>query len=233
MNLLSGIKDATMLEVLRQFFEVCKAGTEGEAGTAEGTNPNTIQFATAFDFFINGKWYAKGITDNVAMTALAVQAVDTRCKYLVYITPTATVGIAKGVAVRKYSLTKSTLAFDAIRKQLLSSDGGLGYFRVGDLVTISGFTDGDNNQTFTVEAATDNYLQFVEAGMAYEAEGDAVTLIVDCVIPDLPRGTAPVAQMLVTTDSNTTFTSGTDDITTFTNAGGAVAFTDLACMPII
>lgn len=37
-------------------------------GLAEGTNANTIQIATAINFVIDGQFYAKAITDNIAIS---------------------------------------------------------------------------------------------------------------------------------------------------------------------
>ncbi len=68
----------------------------GAAGLAEGTNATTIQIAAAIDFCINGVVYLKAITDNIAMTALPVQAISTFCKYLVTINASGTVVIVQG-----------------------------------------------------------------------------------------------------------------------------------------
>lgn len=71
----------------------------GRAGLAEGTGANTIQIAVAITFSIAGQVYAKAITDNIAMTALAVQAVLTKCMYLVLIDSAGAVSLVKGVEV--------------------------------------------------------------------------------------------------------------------------------------
>lgn len=68
-------------------------------GLAEGTNANTIQIATAFTYTIGGTRYTKEITDNVALTAAAVQATDTNCIYLICIDSAGTVSSVKGTAV--------------------------------------------------------------------------------------------------------------------------------------
>lgn len=69
------------------------------AGLAEGTNANTIKTTVATTFNIAGQLYAKAITDNIAMTALAVQAVLTKCMYLVLIDSAGAVSLVKGTEV--------------------------------------------------------------------------------------------------------------------------------------
>lgn len=70
------------------------------AGLAEGTNANTIQIAApngaGIDYAIKGIGYHKADTDNIAMTALAVQADLTTCLYLVQINAAGTVSMKKG-----------------------------------------------------------------------------------------------------------------------------------------
>jgi hypothetical protein len=78
-------------------------GVLSKAGLAEGTNSATIAIAApngaGVDFAIDGIAYHKADADNIAMTALAVQAANTTCLYLVQINAAGTVSIKKGVAV--------------------------------------------------------------------------------------------------------------------------------------
>ena len=78
-------------------------GVLSNAGLAEGTNSATIQIAApngaGVDYAINGISYHKADTDNIAMTALAVQAANTTCLYLVQIDSSGTVSMKKGTAV--------------------------------------------------------------------------------------------------------------------------------------
>ena len=82
------------------------------AGLAEGTNANTIKIAApngaGIAFAINGLGYHKADTDNIAMTAHAVQAVSTKCLYLVQIDDAGTVSTVKGTAVLTADLTAGT-----------------------------------------------------------------------------------------------------------------------------
>ncbi|NOQ36070.1 MAG: hypothetical protein GQ569_09265 [Methylococcaceae bacterium] len=71
----------------------------GNAGIAEGTNAATAQIATAFDFTINGMFYTKAITDNIALTATAQQAAETTCLYALSIDAAGAVTTTKGVEV--------------------------------------------------------------------------------------------------------------------------------------
>lgn len=70
------------------------------AGLAEGTNAATIQIlapnGAGIDFAIDGIGYHKADTDNIAVTAHAVQAVSTSCLYLVQISSAGTVSTKKG-----------------------------------------------------------------------------------------------------------------------------------------
>lgn len=69
-----------------------------KATLAEGTNPNTIKVTNAggIPFCIDGITYTKATTDNIAMNALALQAVDTTCLYLVQIDSAGAVTLKKG-----------------------------------------------------------------------------------------------------------------------------------------
>ena len=70
------------------------------AGLAEGTNANTFKTVApngaGVDFAINGLAYHYADTDNVAMTAAALQADLTTCLYLVQIDADGTVSTVKG-----------------------------------------------------------------------------------------------------------------------------------------
>lgn len=80
-----------------------------KAGLAEGTNANTIKInapnGAGIDYAINGIAYHKADTDNLAMTALSVQAVSTKCLYLVQIDSSGTVSMKKGTEVATADLT--------------------------------------------------------------------------------------------------------------------------------
>lgn len=72
-----------------------------KATLAEGTNANTIKVTNSagIDFAIDGVMYSKATTDNIAMDALAIQAVSTTCLYLVMINAAGTVSMKKGTEV--------------------------------------------------------------------------------------------------------------------------------------
>tara|TARA_R110000744_G_scaffold6642_5_gene23138 strand:+ start:4606 stop:5067 length:462 start_codon:yes stop_codon:yes gene_type:complete len=75
-------------------------GSFSKAGLAEGTNATTIKTAApngaGIDFSIGGVAYHKADTDNIAMTALSVQAVLTSCLYLVLLSAAGVLSIVKG-----------------------------------------------------------------------------------------------------------------------------------------
>lgn len=70
------------------------------AGLAEGTNAATIKTAApngaGIDFAIHGLAFHKADTDNIAVTAHAAQAADTKCLYLVQIDSAGTISTKKG-----------------------------------------------------------------------------------------------------------------------------------------
>lgn len=82
------------------------------AGLGEGTGANTILIAApngaGVDFAIDGLAYHKADTDNIAITAAAVQAVATKCIYLIQIDSAGTVSTVKGDAVLTADLTAGT-----------------------------------------------------------------------------------------------------------------------------
>lgn len=84
------------------------------AGLAEGTNAATIKTAApngaGTDFAIDGIAYHKADTDNIAVTAHAAQAADTKCLYLVQIDSAGTVSTKKGDEVLTVDLTNGKTA---------------------------------------------------------------------------------------------------------------------------
>ncbi len=74
----------------------------------EGTNANTIKSTVATTFAIDGIIYAKAITDNIAMTALAAQAADTTCLYAICANSSGTISIVKGVEKGTASATQAS-----------------------------------------------------------------------------------------------------------------------------
>ena len=80
-----------------------------KAGLAEGTNAATIKTAApngaGTDYSIAGIGYHKADTDNIAVTAHAAQAADTKCLYLVQIDSAGTVSTKKGDEVLTTDLT--------------------------------------------------------------------------------------------------------------------------------
>jgi hypothetical protein len=78
------------------------------AGLAEGTNDSTIQTANAIDFAIDGYLYTKALTDNIATTVCAEQALGTTCIYLVSVIADGTITVTKGVEVASADVTAGT-----------------------------------------------------------------------------------------------------------------------------
>jgi hypothetical protein len=217
-------------EVLKTGLNYCLAS----AALAEGTNDHTIQIVTnPVPYVINGVWYSKAATNNITPTTCAVQAVGTRCRYLIALDASGNVIVTKGTEVQALSYgAVTTLSFNPTEKKLVDSAGGLtGGWRVNDKVLVSGFTSLENNGLFTVEAVDDNggWIKFAENGMVEEAEGDSVTITRESPLPDLPYGQAPLGYLRVTTGT-TSFTVGTQDITNDIGTG-STAFVNLSRMP--
>ena len=68
----------------------------GNPALAEGTNAGTIKTVAATVVSINGLMYSKAITDNIAVTACAVQADLTTCMYLVTMETDGDIVVTKG-----------------------------------------------------------------------------------------------------------------------------------------
>lgn len=86
----------------------------GKAGLAEGTNANTIKTVTAVVFTIDGKYYSKSATDNIAMTALAAQAADTTALYAVWINSSGTVSLTKEKEVLSTAISNGQTALPTV-----------------------------------------------------------------------------------------------------------------------
>ena len=68
----------------------------GNAVLAEGTNAGTIKTTAATVVSINGLMYSKAATDNITVTAGAVQADLTTCMYLVTMETDGDIVVTKG-----------------------------------------------------------------------------------------------------------------------------------------
>ena len=66
---------------------------------AEGTNSGTIKTAAICYYTIAGKFYAKAITDNIALTAATAQVALSKCCYTICINSAGTVSSVKGTDV--------------------------------------------------------------------------------------------------------------------------------------
>lgn len=69
--------------------------TAGPAGIVAGTTTGTVKVATAFNYAINGVYYTKAITDNIAISG-AVQGAGTTAWYVLSINSSGTVTTTKG-----------------------------------------------------------------------------------------------------------------------------------------
>jgi hypothetical protein len=129
-----------------------------KAGLVEGTNANTIEIAApngaGVDFCIDGILYHKADTDNIAMTALALQADDTTCLYLVQIDADGAVSIKKGTE----ELT-SDLADDKVNLEWPRPDAArcpLGGFKI----VLDGGTFTSGTDDLAASGITDTFYDF-------------------------------------------------------------------------
>ena len=90
------INEVSDHEKMREFLVNLMNQSFGAAGLTIGGTSTKIKIAAAITFRIAGIPYAKAITDNITVTAGAVQAVSTFCKYLVSINAAGTVTVTKG-----------------------------------------------------------------------------------------------------------------------------------------
>lgn len=143
-----------------------KTACYSKAGLAEGTNANTIKTAApngaGIDYAIEGIAYHKADTDNIAMTAHAVQAVSTSCLYLVQINAAGTVSTKKGNEVLTADIT-------AGRKNLQwpvpdADNCPIGAVRV-DTNSSTTFTAGSTD--LGAAGITDTYYDFIGGLPAY------------------------------------------------------------------
>lgn len=81
-----------------------------------------IKTATTVIYCINGRNYSKAATDNITITAGAVQAVSTFCKYLVSVNAAGAVTTTKGEDAATAAL--------ALVPELPDDNAPLGYFQV-------------------------------------------------------------------------------------------------------
>lgn len=132
-----------------------------KAGLAEGTNAATIKTAApngaGTDFAINGLAYHKADTDNIAVTAHAAQAADTKCLYLVQIDSSGTVSTKKGEEVLTTDVTNGKVL------QWPQSDAnkcGLGGYKVATVAVT--FTNGTTDHS--AAGITVTYYDFGGAG---------------------------------------------------------------------
>lgn len=127
--------------------------TFGPAGLVEGTNANTMEIVSAFDFCIAGIIYSKAAVDNIAMTAAVVQNVSTHCMYLVSLDSAGAVTVTKGA--------EAPVADDIFLPSTPAGDCPLGAFKIvtdASTTFTSGTTDlGASGITDTFWDLTDNW----------------------------------------------------------------------------
>ena len=225
--------DVVMNEGLRQVLRGIQNRCFISPALAEGTNDHTIKVAAATPFIIDGVFYSKGITDNIAPTVCVVQAALKRCRYLISLNIAGTVTVTKGTEVGSLSTgALTTLSWNAADKKIMSSTSALGSFKAGDLILVSGFTANENNGIFSIDAVDKNgaWIRVNEGGASDEAAGDSVTILRESPLPECPVKQCPIGLIQITTTTGT-FTVGVDDITDDA-AGATIAFVNLSGMPL-
>lgn len=116
-----------------------------KAGLAEGTNAACIKTAApngaGTDYAIGGYAYHKADTDNIAMTALAVQAALTTCLYGIFIDTAGALSIVKGVAVATADLVAPSSVTLKLPEPTADGLCLLGYMKIAT-ATATTFTSG-------------------------------------------------------------------------------------------
>lgn len=131
------ISEAEMHQPMRDIFNHLNTRCFGKAGLVEGTNSATIKVTNAVNYCINGVAGLFAATDNLAMTACAVQPISTYCKYLI---STALDGTTVTTTKGNHAATAAL----ALLPELPASHAPLGYFQIltdGSTTFTSGTTD--------------------------------------------------------------------------------------------
>jgi hypothetical protein len=140
--------------------ELVRGGTLclSKAGLAEGTNSNTIKInapnGAGIDFAIGGLLYHKADTDNIAMTALAIQPELYSCLYLVEIDHDGAVALKKGTQVLTADVGNTPLNWP----DPTAGSCAIGGFRI-DCATGYTFTSGSTDLSAT--GLTETYYDFI------------------------------------------------------------------------
>jgi hypothetical protein len=116
------IDEATPYQKMRDLLTGLLNRCFGICGLVIATTSTKIKTATAVDYTINGLNYQKAATDNITITAGAVQAISTFCKYLVSVDAAGTVTTTKG--------NDGTTAALALLSDLPANNAPLGYFQI-------------------------------------------------------------------------------------------------------
>lgn len=128
---------------------------------AEGTNSGTLKTTNAVTYRIAGINYTKAATDNIAITAAAVQATDTYCLYLVSINANGDVTTTKGTAVATDT---------AVLPACPADNAVLGYFKIA-LSSAATFTAG------TTDLGAANVVDtYFHPGIALDSAGAATAV---------------------------------------------------------
>ncbi len=228
------VSKAVYTKPLQDQLNILRNISLASAALAEGTNDHTIKTVTnPVTYMVDGKFCSKDATDNIAPTVCAVQAVSKRCRYLISIDSGGNVAVTKGTEVRTCTTgALTTLSWDAVEKKLKDSAGvAFASFRVGDMISVSGFTEEENNGIFHVDDVEGDgaWVKVRENVAVSEVEGDSVTVLVESPLPDLPYKQAPLGYLIFTTGT-TTFQVGVDDLTD-DKGTGSFSFVDCGVMP--
>lgn len=227
------VYDQGYLDVLRSLNSIALGSFVIAEGTADATIKTTSgNGLTATPYMIDGCYYTKASTDSITATTCAVQAVSTRCRYLISIDKAGTLTVTKGTEVASVTTGAiTTVSVNAENNRYTSTAASFSSLRVNQYVNISGFTYHGNNGVFRIKEidASGYWFEVTEGRQVTEAAGDSVTIIRESPLPDLPFANCPCAILIITTGT-TTFTVGTDDITDDIGTGSA-SFVQLSSMP--
>jgi hypothetical protein len=116
------IDEATPYQKMRDVLTGLLNRCNEACGLTIGGTATKIKTAAAVDFTINGRIYTKAATDNITITAGAVQPISTFCKYLVSIIADGTVAVTKG--------NDGTTAALALVADLPADSAPLGWFQI-------------------------------------------------------------------------------------------------------
>lgn len=93
----TGMSQKDLYKLLRNVVKAINNGAYGNAGLTTGTTtPAYIKTANSISYAVDGLFYTKAATDNIATATATAQAANTYCLYLLTLNSSGTLAATKG-----------------------------------------------------------------------------------------------------------------------------------------